>query len=74
MGGREARAGGKPKAAIQIQRTVLCLQCVTQTDTIHKGGQDWREKQPGTPCSPINAPQDHEIHPHGFTALIKSHL
>ena len=32
------------------------------------------EEQPGTPCSPINAPQDHEMHPRGFTASIKSHL
>ena len=62
------------KATIQTQRAVLCLQYVTQIDTIHKGGQDWREEQPGTPCSPINAPQDHEMHPHGFTASIKSRL
>ena len=34
VGGGEA--GGKPKATIQTQRAVLCLQCVTQTDTIHK--------------------------------------
>ena len=66
--------GGWVKAAIQTQRAVLCLQCVTQTDTIHKGGQDWREEQPGTPCSPNNAPQDHEMHPCGFTASIKSRL
>ena len=62
------------KATIETQRAVLCLQCVTQTDTIHKGGQDWCEEQPGTLCSPINAPHDHEIHPHGFTASIKSRL
>ena len=82
MGGRE-RGGGKRgwvgsqrrvKATIQTQRAVLCLQCVTQTDTIHKGGQDWREEQPGTPCSPINAPRDHEMHPRGFAASIKSRL
>ena len=58
----------------QTQRAVLCLQFVAQTDTIHKGGQDWREEQPGTPYSPINAPQDHEMHPSGFTASIKSRL
>ena len=62
------------KATIQTQRAVLCPQCVTQNDTIHKGGQDWREEQLGTPCSPINAIQDHEMHPHGFTASIKSRL
>ena len=33
-----------------------------------------REEQFGTPCSPINATQDHEMHPRGFTALIKSRL
>ena len=60
------------KAAIQTQRAVLCLQCVTQTDAIHKGGQGWREEQPGTPCSPFNAPQDHEMHPRGFTASVKA--
>ena len=26
------------------------------------------------PCSPINAPQDHEMHPRGFTASAKSSL
>ena len=62
------------KATTQTQRAVLCLQFVAQTDTIHKGGQDWREEQPGTPYSPINAPQDHEMHPCGFTASIKSRL
>ena len=62
------------KATTQTQRAVLCLQFVAQTDTIHKGGQDWREEQPGTSYSPINAPQDHEMHPRGFTASIKSRL
>ena len=62
------------EATIQTQRAVLCLQCLTQTDTSYKGGQDWREEQPGTPCSPINASQDHEMHSRGFTASIKSHL
>ena len=62
------------KATIQTQRAVLCLQCATQTDPINKGSQDWCEEQPGTPCSPINAHQDHEMNPRGFTASIKSHL
>ena len=76
MGGRGGGKGGweRVKATTQIQRAVLCLQFVAQTDTIHKGGQDWREEQPGTPYSPINAPQDHKMHPHSFTALIKSRL
>ena len=40
--GRQGRMGSQRlvKATIQTQRAVLCLQCVTQTDTIHKGGQD----------------------------------
>ena len=75
-GGRWGRVGSRRrvKATTQTQRAVLCLQFVAQTDTIHKGGQDWREEQPGTPYSPINAPQDHEMHPRGFTASIKSRL
>ena len=62
------------KATIQIQIAVLYLQCVTQTDTIHKGGHKWLEEQLGTPHSPTKAPQDLEIHPCGFRASIKSHL
>ena len=64
----------RAKATIQTQRAVLYLQSVAQTVTIHKGGQDWREEQPGTPCSPIDAPQGHEMHLPGFTASIKSRL
>ena len=60
------------KATIQTQRAVLCHQHVTQTNAIHKGAQDWREERFGIPCSPINAPQDHEMHPCGFIASIKS--
>ena len=62
------------KATIQTQKAMLYLQSVAQTVTMHKGGQDWREEQPGTPCSPNDAPQGHEMHPRGFTALIKSRL
>ena len=62
------------KATTQTQRAVVCLQFVAQTDTIHKGGQDWREEQPGTPCSPINALQGNEMHPGGLTASVKSRL
>ena len=76
VGGRRGWVGSRRrvKATTQTQRALLCLQFVAQTDTIHKGGQDWREEQPGTPYSPINAPQDHEMHPRGFTASIKSRL
>ena len=75
-GGRRGRVGSRrrAKATIQTQRAVLYLQSVAQTVTMHKGGQDWREEQPGTPCSPIDAPQCHEMHPRGFTASIKSRL
>ena len=74
--GRRGRVGSRrrAKATTQTQRAALCLQFVAQTDTIHKGGQDWREEQPGTPYSPINAPQDHEMHPRGFTASTKGRL
>ena len=44
------------KAPIRTQRAVPCLQYVTQTGRIHKGGQDCRKEQLGIPCSPINAP------------------
>ena len=76
VGRRRGRVGSRRrvKATIHTQRAVLYPQCVTQADTIHKGGQDWLEEKPGTPCSPINAPQDHEIHPRGFTASIKRRL
>ena len=78
MGGQEGGGGvgsrRRAKASIQTQRAELYLQSVTQTVTMHKGGQDWREEQPGTPCSPIDAPQAHEMHPRGFKASIKSRL
>ena len=76
MGGRRGRVGSRRrvKATTQTQRAVVCLQFVAQTDTIHKGGQDWREEQPGTPCSPINALQGNKMHPGGLTASVKSRL
>ena len=46
--------------------------CALSMGHIHKGGEDCREEQPGTPCSPINALQDHEMHPGGLTASVKS--
>ena len=79
MGGREGvggRVGGRrrAKATIWTLAAVLCPQYGTQTGRIHKGGQDCRKEQPGTPCSPINALQGHEIHPGCLTAVVKSRL
>ena len=65
-GGWEAEGGLKQPLRLKEQCCAFSLW--------HKGGQDWREEQPGTPYSPINAPQDHEMHPRGFTASIKSRL
>ena len=46
---------------------------VCDTDwLIHKGGQDCRKEQFGTPCSPINALQGHEMRPDGLTASVKA--
>ena len=75
-GGRRGRVGSQRqvKATIWTQAAVLCHQHGTQTGRIHKGGQDCREEQPGTPCSPINALQGHEMHPGGLTASVKSRL
>ena len=75
-GGRRGRVGSRRrvKATIWTQAAVLCPQYGTQTGRIHKGGQDCREEQPGTPCSPINALQGHEMHPGGLTASVKSRL
>ena len=75
-GGRRGRVGSRrrAKATIWTQAALLCPQYGTQTGRIHKGGQDCREEQPGTPCSPINALRGHEIHPGGLTASVKSHL
>ena len=82
MGGREGGGGRwgsvesqkRVKATIWTQAAVLCTQHWTQIGRIHKGGQDCREEQPGTPCSPINALQGHEMHPGGLTASVKSRL
>ena len=80
-GGRGGRGVGgrvgsrrRAKATIWTQAAVLCPQYGTQTGRIHKGGQDCHEEQPGTPCSPINALQGHEMHPGGLTASVKSRL
>ena len=52
------------KERIQTQRAVPHVPSVSDMNchTIHKGGPDWTE-QFGTPCSPINVPQDREMHP-----------
>ena len=72
VGGRRGRVGSRrrAKATIWTQAAVLCPQHGTQTGRIHKGGQE----QPGTPYSPINALQGHEMHPGGLTASVKSRL
>ena len=70
MGGRVG-SRRRAKATIWTQAAVLCPQYGTQTGRIHKGGQDCREEQPG---SPINALQGHEMHPGGLTASVKSRL
>ena len=75
-GGRRGRVGSRrlSKATIWTQAAVLYPQYGKQTGRIHKGGQDCREEQPGTPCSPINALQGHEMHPGSLTASVKSRL
>ena len=70
----KAGAGWKSKATIWTQAAVLCPQYGTRTGTFHSVGQDCRQEQLGTPCSPINAPQGREMHPCGFTTLVKSPL
>ena len=71
-GGRgEAGEGGK----LKVDSSSSAVPSVwPQTGRIHKGGQDCHEVQPGTPCSPINALQGHEMHPGGLTASVKSRL
>ena len=75
-GGRwgQVRSCRQIKAPIRTQKAVLYFQYGTQTDTIHKGGQDCRQEQFFTPCNPINVLQGHEMHPCHLTALVKSCL
>ena len=73
-GGGRWEAEGGPKQPFRLKRAVLYLQSVAQIVTMHKGGQDWQEGEPGTPSRPSDAPQGHEMHPRGFTASIKSRL
>ena len=53
------------KASIRTQRAVLCLQYVTYTDNAMRSSLV-------PPCSPINAPQNHKMHPHGLAASVKA--
>ena len=69
--GRGWQAEGGLKQPFGLKQ---CPQYGTQTGRIHKGGQDCREEQPGTPCSPISALQGHEMHPGSLTASVKSRL
>ena len=52
-GGNGWEAEGRSKQPFRLKEQ-CCAFSVTQTDTIHKGGQDWGEEQPGTPCSSIS--------------------
>ena len=74
--GRRGRVGSQrwDKASIWTQAAVLCPQYGTCTGTIHKVGHGCRQEQPGTPWSPINAPQGREMDPRGSTASVKSRL
>ena len=76
MGGGGGRVGSRrrAKATIWTRAAVLCPQYGTRTGTIHRVGQDCRQDQLGTPCSPINVPQGREMHPRGLTASVKSRL
>ena len=64
----------RAKATILTQAAVLCPQHETCTGTIQKVGHGCRQEQPGTPLSPINAPQGREMHPGSSTASVKSRL
>ena len=66
--------GGEPKAGQRAHSDSKGSVVPSVSDMNCKGGPDCHEKQFSTPCSPINAPQDHEIDPRGFTASVKSHL
>ena len=71
-GGWGAKGGVKHQFGLKEQCFAFSMQHKLLQST--KGGQDYREEQFGASCSPINMPQDHEMHPCGFTALVKSLL
>ena len=69
------REGGEPKAGQSTHSDSKSSAVpLVRTGTIHKGGPDCHEEQFGTPWSPINVPQDYEMHLRGFTASEKCHL
>ena len=74
-GGWEAKGGLKQPFGLKQQCCALSMGPeLVQSTRGGPGGQDCRQEQFGTPCSPINAPQGREMHPRGFTASVKSHL
>ena len=70
-GGMQGRVETGLKHPFRPKEQCYTLQYGTQTDAIHKGGQDCHQGRPRTPCNPIKA---HEIHPRGLTTSVKSHL
>jgi len=66
------RSQRRVKATIWTQTAVLCLQYLTLSDTIHEVGKCCRQEQSSTPCSPINAPEGHKMHPRGSTTPAKA--
>ena len=74
-GGGRCGAEGGAKHPFGLKRQCCAFsKCHELIQSTRPGGPDCREEQFGTPCSPINAPQDHEMHPRGFTASAKSRL
>ena len=76
VGRRRGQMGSRrwAKATFSTQTTVLCLQYLTCTDSILRVGQDCHQEQFGTPCSPMNSPQDRRMHPCGSAASAKSRV
>ena len=73
-GGWEAEGGPKQPPRPKEQRRTFSLwyKLIQSTKEAKTGVRP--EEQPGTLYSPINAPQDHEMHPRGFTVSTKSRL
>ena len=74
-GGWEAEGGLKQPFGLKQQCCALSMghRLVESTREV-KTAVLTREEQPGTPCSPINVLQGHEMHPGGLTASVKSRL
>ena len=62
--------GGEPKAG-QSTHSDSKSSAVASVSDLNWYNPQGRPRLPGTPCSPIDAPQDHEMHLHGFTASEK---